>query len=261
MNPKIIITAGDSFAEKLYKNTWPYFLEEKLGFTKFNHTGFGGASNKQIKMCLYNAIQKELLINKPQEIFVAITWSGPSRYCTFVENENINLYPYTSPEPFNVVDSDVGNWVMLCSPWKHNLNKMYYSFFENEYDSIIDTLYNILDTQNFLKSFGIKYIMTTSWNIIKIPYDIWTKDDNEVGDSHIGTEEILNNPDFKWICDLIDWSVFLPIKGQWEWTNDRFKDRNDPNDHHPLIHEHIAFVDEVMAPFIKSKYEIPKSLI
>jgi hypothetical protein len=254
MTPTILITAGDSFVESLYGNTWPFFLKNVFPFKKDAITGRGGASNKQIKMTLFNAVYEQLKHDKSEEIFVAITWSAPSRYCTFVEHGDINLYPQTGLKTFNFVDSNIGQWVPLCAPWKHNLNKLYYTIFENEYDSIIDTLYNILDTQNFLKLNGIKYIMTTSWNIIDIPYDTWTKENNIVGTEHIGTEETLKQPDFKWICDMIDWDKFIPIKGQWEWTNNRFKDRNDPNDHHPLIHEHKIFVEEVMAPFINKKY-------
>jgi hypothetical protein len=47
MTPTILITAGDSFAESLYENTWPFFLKDSFGFEKsFINEKYGFIINK-----------------------------------------------------------------------------------------------------------------------------------------------------------------------------------------------------------------------
>lgn len=251
---KTLITGGDSFADNSGKNTWPTFLKEKLKFENSIDTGLGATGNKFIKMRLMYEITNYLINNKPEDLFVVVTWSGPNRNCFFVYNEDINLVPdhEWSINPNNFDKSSIGKWVLINHHWSFKLNKIYYEHIENEHNSLIETLHHIHDLQNFLNINKIDYIMTTSWNIIdNIHHSIDLK---TVGTTNIGDSEKLLTPETKWIRDLIDWSKFIPITGQWEWTNARFLDKNGPDAHHPFRHEHELFVDEVMIPFITEKY-------
>jgi hypothetical protein len=94
--------------------------------------------------------------------------------------------------------------------------------------------------------------MTTSWNIISDGHHDTNL--NEIGNSHIGNNEKLQLPEFKWVRDLIDWNKFIPLSGQWEWTNKSFPDRFGPDSHHPFKHEQKSFADDVLIPFIKKLY-------
>lgn len=252
---KLLITGGDSFADNAFKITWPTFVKKGLNFEESIDVGLGATGNKFIKMRVMYEISKELKKTNPEDIFVAITWSGPNRNCIFLPNEDINLYPdhEWSINPNNFDNSSVGKWVLLNNHWSFNLNKIYYKNFENEHNSIIDTLHNILDLQNFLKVNNIDYIMTTSWNIISDNHH--DTNHNEIIDSHIGNNKKLQLPEFKWIRDLIDWDKFIPLSGQWEWTNKKFPDRSGPESHHPFKHEQELFANEIIIPFIKKKYE------
>ena len=249
---KLLITGGDSFADNAFKSSWPTFVKDGLGFEESIDVGLGSVGNKFIKMRLMFEVSRALTHTDSKDMIVAVTWSGPNRNCIFIPNNEINLYPEqkSAVNPNNFDNSEFGKWVLLNNHWSFDLNKNYYQNFENEHNSIIDTLHNILDLQNFLKTKKIDYIMTTSWNIIS--KDSHYNKNSQMGDSHIGNDIKLQLPEFKWICNLIDWDKFIPISGQWEWTNKKFPDRSGPESHHPFKHEQELFANEMIIPFIKN---------
>lgn len=251
---KLLITGGDSFADNAFKTTWPTFVKEGLNFKESIDVGLGATGNKFIKMRLMYEVSKALKETDAKDMFVGVTWSGPNRNCIFTLNDEIDLYPdhKWSINPNNFDNSKVGKWVLLNNHWTFRLNKIYYENLENEHNSIIDTLHNILDLQNFLNVNKVEYVMTTSWNIISDGNH--DNKNNELGETYIGNNIKLQSSEFKWIVDLIDWNKFTPISGQWEWTNKNFPDRSGPESHHPLVHEQKSFADNVLIPFIKKLY-------
>ena len=257
---KVVVIGGDSFVERS-GITWPTHLVEHDEYCEGINVAYGGVSNKFIRMATMWGVNHMIEWGvSTKDMLVVVSWSGPSRSSLYTDEDDTHLFKkyggFKLDTKFTMsTKSDDYTYMPLCSPWDNPTNETYYNEIENERNSIIDTLHDILSLQQFLKNRGINYMMTTSWNIIDIPYDTWNLIHNDPMDSSIGTCDKLNLPEYSWIKDMIDWGKFIPIKGQWEWTNKMFEGRgSDPNSHHPLEHEHKDFANNIVIPFLKKLY-------
>lgn len=257
---KYLVFGGDSFVEPI-GITWPTHVLKDGRFREGLNVALGGMSNKYIRMSVIWSVKK--LISEginTDDLVVMVSWSGPSRNLLYTDMYDAHLAKrfggFKIKTDFTDSASSKGfTYMPLCSAWDSPTNDLYYKHIEVENNSIIDSLHDILFLQEFLTKRGIKYLMTTSWNIIDTTYDTWTTDLNEPTDTSIATCEKLNLPEFKWICDLIDWDKFIPVKGQWEWTNKMFKGREShPDSHHPLDHEHELFTNQMIIPHYNKLY-------
>lgn len=257
---KVVVFGGDSFVEPS-GITWPTHLIKDSRFSEGINVAQGGVGNKFIRMSTMWGVEKQIKkgINT-SNLIVIVSWSAPSRYTLYTNQSDINLgKEYVGFEPntdfTQSTSSDNFVYMPFCGPWDNPTNQIFYQSIENKENSIIDTLHDILYLQQYLKNKGIDYIMLTSWNIIDTPYDIWDHEYKRCGDSTCLKSERLDKPEYKWIIDLIDLEKFIPLKGQWEWTNKNFIGREkDPNSHHPLDHEHLSFTEQIIIPFYENLY-------
>lgn len=257
---KIVVFGGDSFVERS-GITWPSHLVKDRRYIEGINVGRGAMGNKYIRMSTIWGVEK--MIKKGydySDLLVMVSWSAPSRYCLYTDQSDIHLNSISVGINLQSIftektSSDGFIYMPMSSSWDFKSNKIYYRELETENNSIIETLHDILYLQEYLKHRKIDYVMTSSWNIIDTPYETWTYDNNDCGNSSILHCKKLESPEYKWIRDLIDDSHFLPIKGEWEWVNGIFKDRDGlENSHHPLNHEHELFTKEMIIPFLDKKY-------
>lgn len=258
-----LVTSGCSFADTMHGNaykTWPQHLHEIFSSSEWYNEGRGGQSDNLIRMRTIYRVSELLKTNKPEDLFVVVMWTGPDRIGVYYNKKDFNEpksgFVWVDPHNFVKEDTD-GYWKPLIAGHRHRLQEIYYGNFHDSIGSVINLLHDILYVQTFLEKNNVKYIMTTAWNILEFKWDNWGlyKGDYEkyVG-KNIGSHEVLNHPDLKWISDLIKWDMFTPVEGEWEWISHYNPNRNPLIDHHPTQEEHKAFTENVIIPFIHEKY-------
>lgn len=195
---KHLVTSGCSFSDN-HGMRWPHYLAEALDLKLYNR-GQGSSGNHWIaKSTIY---QTQLLLDngvKPDEILVAVMWSGIDRKDCFIDTETINYNrlinnPNDHPNPVNFLDNEpnVRNKHSLptsdgylsgsasCTFANENINKFKKDLVLRYFSPqalAIESYENFLRLQWFCKSAGIKLINQTFMEIMKFPTgDILTKD-------------------------------------------------------------------------------------
>lgn len=138
------------------KHSWPQQLATLLEMDCFNDAK-GGASNDRITRTTIKWTAKYLKSNKPEDLFVVIGWSTPSRIEFRIDNRWMTILPQWEP-PMN--------------PMK-KITKFYV---DNIYDEICDnsrTIINVLSLQSWLKVNKIPYLFT---NTLLLDYKQMDKD-------------------------------------------------------------------------------------
>jgi hypothetical protein len=257
-NFKVVATSGCSFSDtqnwRSYK-TWPKQLADQLNIKDWFNEGRGGQSNNLIRMRIIYRVSELLKTYKPEDILVGVMWSGPDRvgihFDKNILNEDktgkvwVDAYNFI-PESLDTV------WKPLLLSHEGVLQKQYYKYFHNPIGGVISTLHDILYTQKFLESAGVKYFMTNAWNIFEFKWDHWGqyKGTSETKNQNIGSHPDLAKPDLKWISDLIEWSKFIPVEGEWEWISQLNPNRDYIKEHHPSEEEHYEFTKQIIIPFL-----------
>lgn len=256
---KISLTSGCSFSDTEFGDdykTWPQHLKEQINDVGWSNMGRGGQSNKLIRMTSIHNLQNHLKHYNSDEVLVGIMWSGPDRTAIFINENEKPLEGKVWIDPHNFVSG--GFWVplLLGHMNEHRESRIYYNELHNITSSFVDTLHDILYCQKFFESVGVRYFMSTSWDIFKFDSD--TKIDPNIvmgNDQNVfrnpSTSIDMNDDNLSWISELIDWNKFLPVVGMWEWCHWLNPDRDDLVDHHPTQDEHGRFVKDVILPFLR----------
>jgi hypothetical protein len=230
---KILVTGGCSFAELEtgFVDTWPRHLENNLEFNKHISTGLGSIGNGLISRRVLYQVQKNL--QHASDMIVGISWSGPNRAECYMNKPPDMGNQGTTKNP-NCVVENYNNWVIMNVQWKHPVIQNYYTHFHDYTAQLVYSYEHILRVQWFLKQHKIKYFMTAY------------------------TDEVfpdgISQPEVKYLYDLIDHSMFLPVTGIYEWCRD-FSNLEFPikRDNHPSSQQHALFTSNVIIPFLKEK--------
>lgn len=240
-NIKIVLTGGCSFSQVPNADvTWPVHLCEALNLYGV-HGGRGAAGNGIIsRLATYN-LSELLKTYKPEEILVGIMWSGADRHDMYSDDES---FPHT--EIFYGDDHEVyRNPVKIAGKHKHYIFNSHWTdqsselFYKNFYDPVnrfIITIEHILRMQFMLKSMGIKYFFT-SYHPDTFP-----------------TSTELENPDLKFLYDLIDFDNFLRVESCHDFAMHQSKyDYARWPDQHPSSEQHRDFTNQFILPYLLEK--------
>ena len=61
------------------------------------------------------------------------------------------------------------------------------------------------------------------------------------------------HPDTQHLWNMLDHDSFVPVSGMWEWCKEHTDIEFRPDDYHPTLDHHEAFVEQVMWPFVKER--------
>ena len=240
---KKLISAGCSFSETESNacETWPLHLIKNLSGYDLISKGMSCQGNGLISKSVIWEVARQLRYVSPEDIIVGVEWSGTDRHEVYVNNpsqtvfnENINGW-LENPTQFA---HGFRNWEILNHHWDTKKSKLYYKHFYTQRGKFIETLENMLRVQNFLEKYNIKYFMTTMQSIFP--------PDQETGE-------------IQHLIDLIDQSVFLPVKGMWEWAKEHNASTGTPmhpDGFHPSSQQHKIFTETIIMPFLKNRYNI-----
>jgi len=230
------VTSGCSFSER--PGNWHTLLHERLG-RSIRHSplgmssqGNGLVSRRLIHYCQY-------LMDRgiaPDEIFVAVMWSGPDRHDYYTRSDpgfSGNTHGW-SRNPVQFVDGGEGAWVIFNPLWTMHNCETWYRHFHDDVGAVISTLEHVLRTQWYLKNLGIRYVMSTYMNTV-LP------------------DWCAEHPDTAHLWHMLDHGSFVPVSGMWEWCRDATDIEFRAGDYHPVPEHHKAFVEQVMWPFVKER--------
>lgn len=256
-NIKLLIASGCSFTEVQhpYCNmpdidihaypdvyfTWPVHLTKHLK-CKTDYQGRGASGNKVISTAAIHSTVEALKQYSNDEILVGIMWSGAYRHAIYQSNTPLDYHKVnyekidSANNPLSIVEE--ANYYKVMPYWSDELSKTYYKYIFDDRGSLIETLEHILRTQWFLKLHNIKYFMT-SHHDLALP------------------ETYKNHSDVKYLWDLVDWDMFLPVKNEWDWlkenVDNKLDERIGTSNPHPTTEMNQRFTDDVIIPFLKSK--------
>ena len=241
MSKKHFIASGCSFTFEPWN--WPTPLTNHFGMNLIN-VGMSGQGNGLISKKVIYQVQKQLKEGKsPDDIFVGIMWSGVDRFSIYVpdtyQRKNLNGW-VKNPTTVTGKEED-SHWLLLSGGWEDLHSKQWYVGFQQHIGSTIRTLEYILYTQWFLEKNNIKYFMTTYLDIF-----------------HKENDDVTSNKDVSYLYEMVDFSKFLPVKGQYEWVNKHYPEFGLPDngDHHPTEYGHKKFTEEVIIPYVESNFDI-----
>ena len=242
MQTKVLVTAGCSFSECVNwyeqgnadNRTWPVWLAEKLSVPHYAE-GLGSQGNGMISRRAMYRIEQLLAQHAPEDLLVGIMWSGRDRFEFYFQNpakfpSNIDNW---MQNPCSFVDGDPGGWVIVNPHWKHEHNAPWYRYYYNELASQIYTLEHVLNLQRYLELKNIRYFMSTNTGATF-------------------NKESQHNPNIQWMWDQINWDMFLPIIGEYEWVNSTCA-IPDVGNFHPRSEQHERFVNDVIWPWLEEK--------
>jgi len=257
-NPKIkyFISTGCSFTDvpisslqklryvdldqcKDYNLSWPVHVNNHLGSIP-QYKGKGCAGNGIISRTTVYEVNKALQEYKVDEILVGIMWSGYYRQELYFTEPQMDYYSMNS----NLNPTSIGeenNFYRVMPYWDDELSKFYYKHIYDEIGAYILTLENILRTQWYLQCKNIKYFMSTYYPSV------------------FPIKEHLDNPNIKYLYDMIDFSYFLPVESEWNWCCEYqdpstwYPDESNKGNPHPNTLQHKAFADKVIIPFLKHR--------
>lgn len=260
MSNKVLITSGCSFTAGWKKHlTWADYLSKD--YDLFFNEGRGAQSNRLIKNRVYYRVNQCLKDNiNPKDITVGIMLTGLDRTAIYnhfedkVEtnrSENFRLL-----RNFNFAPSTYFVWKPLVQinagvPFDSN----YYKHAYLESDHIARLLEDIIAIQNFLENKGIKYFMTTAWDLSRFRNDTWSHGYKYRTPTDIFTstplKELGLQADLDYLIKSINFDKFINIMGMWEYCYFINPKRDCEIHHHPTGEESKRFSDEIIKPFIQ----------
>jgi hypothetical protein len=228
-----LITGGCSFSEcRSHAGTWPRHLATALPDYDHISTAMGSQGNGLISRRIIYQVTETLKHTAAENLLVGIMWSGPDRHDYYTQTPPIVYKEDLWMEnPTRFVSNGQGAWRMPASA-------NYYVNFHDQIAQYIYTLEHILRTQWFLQSQGVKYFMSTYTSAV-LP---------EIAKTHNDTQHLYQ---------LLNHDMFLPVAGEYEWCRDHsglpFPMPNDP---HPGVEQHQAFVNQIILPYLKERNAI-----
>lgn len=234
-NTKFVVAAGCSFTEYPQheaRQNWPGHLSKYLNCEPISiFLGRSSADNSYIANTVLHTLSK---IDKSlyKDILVGVMWSGASRTSFYLKDipEDFSHYPHN----YNPTGFLASNYYLVNANWTDNLAQIYYKTFYDEVGSLIKSLKNMLLVQNFLKLNNIKYFFT------EYSYDCTT------ASKHI------DDPDAKFLSDLLDKNHFLPVKHMSHYIDNHTDLKYDPFDNHPTTEMSKEFTYKVIIPHLKN---------
>lgn len=241
---KHLIVSGCSFTQENIHPTWATYLNEYLSPETYVNTAKSSQGNSLIsKGIFHNVCQKLEKGVNPEDIFVAIMWSGSQRSDFYVMDERaVETSAIQNPVKFNLEAE--GAWRICNMNWKDSYSKTHYNNFYTEIGSYIYSLENILFIQNFLKLHGIKYLMTPFVHHL-------------VFDKH---NSIMANNNVRYYYNQIDFDNWIPSIYDWLTSNYDVVDivRQEELEMlkrwdccHPNATGHKYYFDKLIVPFIE----------
>jgi hypothetical protein len=235
---KLLITGGCSFTNGNYN--WPKYLKNILN-VELNNTGESSQGNALISRKLIHAVESALKSYNSNEIIVGIVWSTVERSERYIEkSDEFCGPPYLNFNPTAIVDG-YPNWRILRHEWVNSMDsKIYYEIYSNLISSMVYTIEHILRVQWYLEKKSIAYFMSSITDILH--------------------PHLLEHPEISYLYKQIDFSKFLPIKGEYEWVKENYPENgfNPPlpdgyPDWHPNQLGSMKFAEEVIFPFLLKK--------
>lgn len=262
MSTKVLITSGCSFTGwEGAKKTWAHYLSSNYGV--FYNEGRGAQSNRLIKNRTYYRVNECISRGiKADDITVGIMWTGIDRTAFYNhKDDKLESTLYTKQikhlRNFNFTSSKSFFWkptVSVTSITPSDLN--YYKYIYLESDHIARFLEDVIALQNFLTSKGIKYFMTTAWDLDSFRNDTWSCGYRDMLPVDIFNKNYIkklgSEYNLDYIVDNIDLNRFLDIRGMWEYCYHINPNRDCKKDHHPTEDENKQFYNNIVKPFILS---------
>ena len=234
---KLLITSGCSFSQvPSAALSWPIPLSKRLNLDVECH-GRGAVGNGIISRTIIHSVTDALKTYRPEELLVGIMWSGIDRFEFYKKELDIDIqYLDVSPyytNPQNVVGPY--HYALVQPSWDDELSTIFYKNIYSDHWAAIVGYEHILRVQWFLKLKNIKYFMTGySWDTYP---------------QH-GAE---NEPDVKFLLDLVDWDNWVPEKNMDKWARSTGLPYRLPDDYHPSTEMHQRYVDEHIIPHLKNR--------
>ena len=206
---KHLIVSGCSFTKESPHDTWATYLKEYLSPETYVNTAKSSQGNSLIsKGVFYNVCKKLEEGVNPEDIFVAIMWSGSMRTDFFVEDDT-PIETSAVENPIKLIPDAKGAWRISSMHWKDDYSRAFYHEYYKQglklgrmYTDIgvqIASLENILFIQNFLKLQGIKYLMMPF-----VRHLVFDNDNSIITDKNV--EHYYNQIDFdNWIPAMYEW--------------------------------------------------------
>lgn len=234
---KLLITSGCSFSQVPNSDlSWPIPLSKALNLDVECH-GRGACGNGIISKTIIYSVSEALKKYNSDELLVGIMWSGLDRFEFYNKNQDLEFEkiegsPYYC-NPQNIVGPY--NYYVTNQVWQDELSKIFYkNIYNAEYAALIG-LEHILRTQWFLKLHNVKYFMTAySW-------DAFPQNGSD------------NEPDVKFLLELIDWEEWLQVKNMDEWARATGMPYREDSGGHPSTDMHKKYVDEQIIPHLQKK--------
>jgi hypothetical protein len=237
---KTLITGGCSFSEcRSHAGTWPRHLATALPDYDHISTAMGSQGNGLISRRIIYQVTETLKHTAAENLLVGIMWSGPDRHDYYTQTPPIVYKEDLWMEnPTRFVSNGQGAWNIVSPGWRMPASANYYVNFHDQIAQYIYTLEHILRTQWFLQSQGVKYFMSTYTSAV-LP---------EIAKTHNDTQHLYQ---------LLNHDMFLPVAGEYGWCRDHsglpFPMPNDP---HPGVEQHQAFVNQIILPYLKERNAI-----
>ena len=234
---KTLITSGCSFSECIsHAGTWPKHLSNILPEYQHISTAMGSQGNGLISRRIIYQVTETLKHTAAEDILVGIMWSGPDRHDFYqLGNKQFDNQDGWMENPTRFVPNGQGAWTILSSGWRMPESANYFVNFHDFVGQYIYTLEHMLRTQWFLQSKSIRYFMSTYTSAV-LP---------EIAKTH---------NDSRYLYELLDTNMFLPVSGEYEWCRDHsglpFPESTDP---HPGVEQHQAFVNQIILPHLKER--------
>jgi hypothetical protein len=230
----ILVAGGCSFTDYYHGNKWPVYLAQELA-ADLENTGLVSAGNGLISRRIIYTVSQLLKTHHPQDLLVGIMWSGPDRHDFYnPEISNLNIKDGWRKNPADLGAGTNPGWVILNHHWSADVNRLYYGNFHHTTGSLIYTIEHILRVQWFLKLHQIPYFMST-FNRYVLPYHCRT------------------HTDLVHLYEQIDLGQFLPVEGQYEWSQESGIPFEEPDLYHPTEQHNEQFCSDIIVPFLKMK--------
>lgn len=252
---KSLVTSGCSFSEHYNDGyatvrCWPGVFSEQFEFENFQSLGMGSCGNDIIARKAIYACSKALEKHPSEEILLIVMWSGLARKAFLTDNDtniltsikikDVMNHPFQGSTLDNtVLGTNVPAWVWFNPGTSSEEAQRWYLHYDNDYQQLENTLWNMIAVQSFCAQHKIKYVWATMNNEL---YSMRKRLDRHVQDLHMN-----------YLFDLLDLSNRIASIGMYEWTNANTTNGFIEDDFHPNVDSHRKFVSKVMLPFLESK--------
>lgn len=249
---KALVTSGCSFSEHYSKvgtvSCWPGVMSERFEFEFQAHLGMGGCGNDIIARKAIYGCKQALETHQPDDIMLIVMWSGLARKAFLTDNRNnivkaidvkeVMNHPMQGSTLDNVeLGRNVPAWVWFNPGTELYGPQRWYLLYDNDYQQLESTLWNMLAVQSFCAQHNIKYF--------------WMTMNNDMEETMGRLDKTVQNLHSDYLFELLDKTNRIHPIGMYEWTLwNRMKGFQEDG-FHPTVESHKKFVEQVMLPFFE----------